>query len=111
MVAVVKDRPRLKIWIRQLNERLARGDLAAFSNLNALHLTVELGWAVLTFNFRGTGASAGNFSLGGGYSGAKKSWRSWKTHCNARLRPKRAIAGCLSPRVMVSSWWTQPRAM
>jgi putative redox protein len=28
-------------------------------------LTVELGWAVLTFNFRGTGASAGNFSLGG----------------------------------------------
>jgi putative redox protein len=28
-------------------------------------LTVELGWAVLTFNFRGTGTSAGNFSLGG----------------------------------------------
>jgi putative redox protein len=28
-------------------------------------LAVELGWAVLTFNFRGTGASEGNFSLGG----------------------------------------------
>ena len=28
-------------------------------------LTIEPGWAVLTFNFRGTGASAGNFSLGG----------------------------------------------
>ena len=28
-------------------------------------VSAELGWAVLTFNFRGTGASAGNFSLGG----------------------------------------------
>ena len=29
------------------------------------HLAAEAGWAVLTFNFRGTGASEGNFSLGG----------------------------------------------
>jgi putative redox protein len=28
-------------------------------------LASELGWAVLTFNFRGTGTSAGQFSLGG----------------------------------------------
>ena len=28
-------------------------------------LAIELGWVVLNFNFRGTGASAGNFSLGG----------------------------------------------
>ena len=28
-------------------------------------LATELGWVVLTFNFRGTGASAGQFSLGG----------------------------------------------
>ena len=28
-------------------------------------LTAETGWKVLTFNFRGTGASAGSFSLGG----------------------------------------------
>jgi putative redox protein len=29
------------------------------------HLAAEGGWAVLTFNFRGTGASEGDFSLGG----------------------------------------------
>jgi putative redox protein len=29
------------------------------------HLAAEAGWAVLTFNFRGTGASEGEFSLGG----------------------------------------------
>src|SRR5207244_11026829 len=28
-------------------------------------VSAELGWAVLTFNFRGTGGSAGSFSLGG----------------------------------------------
>ncbi len=31
----------------------------------AEHLAAEAGWAVLTFNFRGTGASEGDFSLGG----------------------------------------------
>jgi len=31
----------------------------------AQHLATEAGWVVLTFNFRGTGASPGNFSLGG----------------------------------------------
>jgi pimeloyl-ACP methyl ester carboxylesterase len=31
----------------------------------ANRLAGELGWAVLTFNFRGTGSSAGEFSLGG----------------------------------------------
>lgn len=31
----------------------------------AQHLATEAGWAVLTFNFRGTGASPGDFSLGG----------------------------------------------
>lgn len=29
------------------------------------HLSAESGWPVLTFNFRGTGESEGNFSLGG----------------------------------------------
>jgi pimeloyl-ACP methyl ester carboxylesterase len=31
----------------------------------AEHLATEAGWAVLTFNFRGTGGSEGDFSLGG----------------------------------------------
>ena len=31
----------------------------------AEHLAAETGWAVLTFNFRGTGTSEGNFSLAG----------------------------------------------
>lgn len=31
----------------------------------AQHLATEAGWVVLTFNFRGTGASPGDFSLGG----------------------------------------------
>ena len=31
----------------------------------AEHLAAEAGWTVLTFNFRGTGASEGDFSLGG----------------------------------------------
>lgn len=31
----------------------------------AQHLAGEAGWVVLTFNFRGTGASPGDFSLGG----------------------------------------------
>ena len=45
-------------------------------------LALELGWAVLTFNFRGTGASAGNFSLDG-----------WLTDLRAAIDTLLAIEG------------------
>jgi putative redox protein len=42
----------------------AAGSAQTYPEL-ADRLAAELGWAVLTFNFRGTGGSAGEFSLGG----------------------------------------------
>jgi fermentation-respiration switch protein FrsA (DUF1100 family) len=41
-----------------------KGDWAGYHDL-AERLAAETGWAVLTFSFRGTGRSGGNFSLGG----------------------------------------------
>ena len=50
-------------------------------------LSADTGWAVLTFNFRGTGASEGDFSLAGeGGVGARRA---------SRLAP--ADASCVQP--------------